>query len=28
MLVSFPTNIHKLRSEDAIPCYDRFSEKG
>jgi len=28
MLVSFPTNVHKLRSEEAIPSYDRFSEKG
>ena len=28
MLVSFPTNVHKLRSEEDIPSYDRFSEKG
>jgi len=27
MLVSFPTNVHKLRSEEDIPSYDRFSEK-
>ena len=28
MLVSFPTNVHKLRSEEDIPSYDCFSEKG
>ena len=28
MLVSFPKNVHKLRSEEDIPSYDRFSEKG
>jgi len=28
MLVSFPTNVHKLRLEEDIPGYDRFSEKG
>ena len=28
MLVSFPTNVHKLRSEEDIPTYDRISEKG
>ena len=28
MLVSFLTNVHKLRSEEEIPSYDRFSEKG
>ena len=28
MLVSFPTNVHKLRSEEVIPSYGRFSEKG
>jgi len=28
LLVSFQTNVHKLRSEDDIPSYDRFSEKG
>ena len=27
MLVSFPTNIHKLRSEEELPSYDCFSEK-
>ena len=28
MLVSFPKNVHKLRSEEEIPSYDRLSEKG
>jgi len=28
MLVSFPTNVHKLRSEEDIPTYDLISEKG
>ena len=28
MLVNFPTNVHKLRSEEEIQSYDRFSEKG
>jgi len=27
MLVSFPTNVQKLGSEEDIPSYDRFSEK-
>jgi len=28
MLVSFPTNIHKLLSAKEIPRYGRFREKG
>jgi len=28
MLVSFPRNVQKLGSEEDIPSYDRFSEKG
>ena len=28
MLVSFPTNVHKLRSEEDITTYDRISENG
>jgi len=28
MLVSFPTNVHELRSVKDIPSYERFSEKG
>ena len=28
MLVSFPTNVQRLRSEEEIQSYDRFSEKG
>ena len=28
MLVSFPTNVHKLRSVKDIPSYGRFCEKG
>ena len=28
MLVNFPTNVRKLRSEEDIPSFDRFSEKG
>jgi len=28
MLVSFPTNVHKLLSAKGIPRYGRFSEKG
>jgi len=28
MLVSFPTNVHKLRSDEDIPSYGRFIEKG
>jgi len=27
MLVSFPTNVHKLLSAKEIPRYGRFSEK-
>jgi len=28
VLVSFPTNVHKLQSAKEIPRYGRFSEKG
>jgi len=28
MLVSFPTNVHKLISAKQSPRYGRFSEKG
>ena len=28
MLVSFPTNVHKLRTEEDITTYDRISENG
>jgi len=28
MLVSFPTNVHKLSPDKEIPCYGRFVRKG